>query len=374
MSGTLLKRQVVRQTDIVDWLRRSLVDVKAMRKRRWATEKGFVAYGKDALDFFKEMRSARSDRKKPLSEEERKQKAEEGLNSPYGQHERSQELLRKLKWKRITWDKDASYDEFAQRLVDEDSAFSKFPAFSFFSAHLVRDPAKSADSPGGSRSKPTNIMDITPGSLTSWFSQSNRSAVPSLEKYTKPAASRPPPVQVLWESGEVKILDTASPREVATFLATSAVRVQAVQTRIDQEQTTMVEDLDKARLRLGVLGIKFNKRDTSFWDDRDRHQDPANYVTPAHVRQFLDGALSRAFLLRYYLKGQHIRLVVPGKPYALDLAANEIQIPTNFAEYSFLSVHDRAVTFEAIVNGLFRRLAMVWFIVVGMLIGDLEII
>lgn len=364
-----LVRPRIRQTDIVDWFSANRDIIRVMAAARWKTEKGVLEYLVDAKDFIADMRQARQERKEKETAPEEGKKKE---SSTMAQYYESQELLKKMKWKRVSWDEDATYDSFARRIMDNDTLFSHVKPMSHLSIHLVHD--KTAAPATGSRLEARSITSIKPGTLTSWYMECKAEEIEPMEDDDAPPLERQPPFTVDWESGLAKILDSASAQEILTFIETTAPRVQALQKRMDDEQTKLQEDIDNARVRLGVTAIKYNKHDRSFWDDPVRRESPDDYVTPQEMRQFLDAVNRRGFLLRKYVKGNQLRVLRAGKPYELARGDdNELRIPANFEDYNFLGIHARYEALERIAN-FFRASAVLWFFVVTMFVGDFEIL
>jgi hypothetical protein len=372
-----LARPRVRQADIIEWATTNRPAVRTLTAERWKIEKGVLDYLRDAAGFIRELRSnkeASKDKKDSADATavEPTSKDKKPDLSTVDQYYASQDLLKKMKWKRVTWDADSDYDSFAKRLTDSD-VFSKIPAFSHMSIHLVHD--KAARSAAHTSYEARQVTSIKPGSLTKWFLEERKYGDASMPMpvYTPPPKARQAPFTVDWEAGTVRVLDTASVQEMLVYLTAAAPRVQALQQRMEEEQGKLTEDLDSCRVRLGVTAIKFNKYEKSFWDDPERLKDPANYVSPAEVRQFIDSVFKRAFLLRKYIKNNQIRIVPSGQPYAIDWVEKEIRIPANFAEYNWLSVHGRYESLESFFNFL-RRTALAWFFVGMMLVGDFELL
>lgn len=375
-----LARSRVRQMDFVEWFTANRATVKALTAERWAMEKGVVDYLRDGVGFVQEMRTAkkeRNEKKEAAAKAPKEAKPETVVLSALDQYYVSQELLKRMKWKRITWDNDADYDSFNRRILDNDSLFTKVPAMSFMTLHLVRDPAAPALPPPTPDAR--QITSIKEGVLTNWFLQAQRPPMdsplrqPLVSKAKEPLPASRAPVAVDWESGTVRVLDSITAQEMLNYLETTAGRVQALQQRMEDEQTKLTEDIDSVRIRLGVTAVKFNQHDKSFWDDTARKQDADNYVTPAELRQFIDAVFKRGFLLRRYVKGNQIRVVPAGKPYAIDKDAKEIRIPANFAEFNFLAMHRRWESIERIANAC-RATYMLWFFIGMMIVGDFELV
>lgn len=357
-----------RQLDVVEWFRNQHSPLKTLRKQRNDLEKGFIAYGKDFRDFFAEMRENRRKKKSMTKEDkeaEEKKNAESSGSQALQQYYQSQELLKKMKWKRVSWEATADYETFSRRLLDNDTVFSSCSAFSFMSIHVVKDPSTTDVLQSVSRS------DFNAGDITNWLLR-ERDGGTSVAKFSSKEGSRSPPFVVDWVSGEAKILDTASAQEILIFLETIAPRLQALQVRMEQEQTELTADAEKVRVRLGLTSLKFNINDTSFWDDPKRISN-LDYVDPAQLRKFLDSALRSALLYRRFLKGQQVRIVPAGRPYFIDWEKKELQIPANFADYNWLVVHDRLASFEKVLNAC-RATWWLWFCVAMLLVGDLEVI
>jgi hypothetical protein len=381
-----LARPRVRQLDIVEWCTVNRPAIKALTAERWKMEKGVLDYLKDAASFIKEMRSA----KKENAAEAKKAadavvaaaaEAKDGVVasdkkpadvSSIDQYYMSQDLLKRMKWKRVTWDGDSDYETFSRRIMDSDTLFSKVPAFSHMSIHVVRDKAAREKRVASSGDRQVNA--IKPSTLTKWFLEERRYTDESPRPtWTPPPAARQAPFTVDWEAGTVRVLDTASVQEMLVYLTEAAPRVQALQVRMEEEQTKITEDIDNVRFRIGATAIKFNKYEKTFWDDPERLKDPANYVSPADVRLFINSVFKRSFLVRRLLKNNQVRIVPSGQPYAIDFAEKEIRVPANFADYNWLSIHARYESFESFCN-FFRSTALAWFFVAMMLVGDFELL
>jgi hypothetical protein len=350
-----------RHADIIEWLRANKASLRVLRGERYALEKGIVAYIRDFSDFVKEMRTEKKD--SITSDDEIAKKRESRTMSNYYQ---SQELLKKMKWKRVTWDEDADYDSFAQRLMENDSVFSKTPAFSFLCLHVVRDPHAAAAAGMAVQQK----AKLEVGDLTGWLTKER---IPIDVPLFKPTGQpRRPAFLIDWVSGQAKVLDSASPQEMLTFLTTIAPRLQAIQVQMEDEQQKIVADVENVRVRVGLTRLKINANDASFWDDPKR-LDSQNYITPAELRYFLDAMLKCAFLYRFFLKGHQVRVGAPGTQYSIDQGAKEVVIPANFADYNWLQIR---ASFEALerVFDIFRRFWWFWFCIWMLIVGDLEII
>lgn len=355
-----MRTRAVRQIDIVEWFKQQNVALRTLRKYRATVEKGFVAYAKDARDFIKEMRS---DKKADTPDDAA---AKEASNRSLNQHYQSQELLKRMKWKRVTWEDTADYDGFAQRITENDSMFSKCPAFSFMSLYVAKDPS-TTNIATGVKTK----SQISVGDLTNWLIQERK--VQATKLYSLPdTSSRRSAFTVDWVAGEARILDTASAQEILTFLTTIAPRLQSLQVRMEDQQQKIIADVENARVRLGITKLKYNKGDASYWDD-PRRQTDTGYVNPDELRMFLDGALRSAFLFRLFLKGQEVRVVKPGRPYHINQETKEIEIPANFAEFNWLPIHKRFQNVEKFFD-FFRNFWWIWFSLSLVIIGDVELI
>ena len=401
-----LARSRMRHGDVLEFLQRNKAGVLAMQKYRKAHDEGFLDYAKMAVDFFRS--TGGEDKAKPADVAAAPAAAGDaaaagGVSAtataaaaetakPPGavqQYYMSQDLLRKMKWKKVTWDEHADFDGFSRR-VTENEMFSSVKPFSHLSIHLVKDPnAVSHRETGaaGAQGKPlsTSVGDVTPGSLTDWYLSEPPAAplkageeaslqVRDVGTFQKTKAARQMPFTVDWEAGEARLLDTASAVEIQAFLQTCAPRVMAIQQRMDDQQTTIAEDIENVRVRLGALSIKYNKHDKSFWDDKDRKEAPTEYANPANMLQFIESCKKRSTLLRRRgFAWQHIRVMPPNSPYLLDTAKQELQVPCNFEEYNYLPQHRRWEALERFQNRL-RATKMVWFFVAMIFIGDFELL
>ncbi|CCW68902.1 unnamed protein product [Phytomonas sp. Hart1] len=354
------RRLITVQPDILEWLTSQRHTLNILRKERYKLEKGFVAYFKDIVEFLKNRESSQTSER---SEDEKKRA--ENAERSIGQFYESEELTKSMKWKRVTWNEDADYSSFSKRILDNDAMFKQVPAFSFMSVHIIKDPLS------------TDLITLPPqkkivshGDLTNLFSQEREPKIVKLY-HTTVTAERRSAFKVDWSSGNVKILDTASAQEILTFLSTVAPRLQALQVKMEEQQSHQAQDVEKVRVRVGVL-VKFNEFDTSFWDDAKRKTD-LNYISPDDLEIFLKSMLKSAFLYRWFLKGQQIRVVPPGRSYFVDVDAKEVHIPANFVEYNWLKAHNRFMKIETVFDS-FRRFWWVWFSLGMVLIGDVELL
>lgn len=363
-AASAAMRPRVRQVDIVEFFSANRPALKEVTTERRKMEKGVLCYLRDGAEFIRDMRAEK--KKEPETDKPAEKKGQSTVDQYYA----SQDLLKRMKWKRVTWDDDADFDNLSRRILDNDSVFNKVPAFSHMSLHIVRDKAARATPVLDSSDR--QVTSIKAGSLTKWFLE-ERAPEAAPAAFAPPPKVRQAPFTIDWEAGTVRVLDSASLQELLVYLATAAPRVQALQQRMEEEQTKIAEEMDGMRVRLGATVIKFNKYDKAFWDDPERLKDPENYVTPAEVRQFLDAADKRSTLLRKYVRDNQVRIVRAGMPYVIDPVEKEIRIPANFAEYNFLPIHGRYESWERMAN-MFRKTALVWFFVGMMLVGDLEVL
>ncbi|KAG5467530.1 hypothetical protein CUR178_01174 [Leishmania enriettii] len=354
-------RKLVFQPDILEWLTQQRNLVRALQKERYRMEKGFVTYVKDFIDFVRSTRRSSSESNTQISEQAKPDNASRALQQFY----ESEELIKRMKWKRVTWDDDADYTSFSKRILDNDSMFKRITAFSFLSIHVVKDPCNS-----DLVNIPLAEKTITAGTLTNWLLQEREAKVVDVYPVRK-TQERRCAFHVDWTSGAVKILDTASAQEILTFLSTVAPRLQAVQLMMEDQQTRQAADIEKVRVRVGAT-LKFNSFETSFWDDPKRKTTP-DFVNPDELEQFLSSMLKSAFLYRWFLKGQEIRVVRPGRPYYVDMEKKELQIPANFAEYNWLKAHSRFEGIERVADG-FRRFWWFWFCFGMIIVGDVELV
>lgn len=337
--------------------------LKYLRKERYKLEPGFASM----LTYLKTMNTTTEAGSSltPSAGKDAQKGAQDLASRSMDQYYESQELIKRMKWKRVTWDDDADYAGFSRRVLDNDTMFKRIPAFSFMSVRLVKDPSSNELA-----ALPAPEKTVEEGSLTNWVLR---------ERDPKPVGVYPlrtvgrarGAFTVDWTAGEVKVLDTASAQEILTFLLTVAPRLQALQLKMGDQQTEITENVELVRVRVGAV-VKFNELDTSFWDDPKRRTD-TNYVNPSDMESFLRGMLKSAFLYRWFLKGQQIRVMPPGHPYNADLENKELQIPSNFADYNWLKAHDRFEGIEKTFNS-FRRVWWFWFALSMLLIGDVEVL
>lgn len=361
LTAMSIARRLFFQADVLEWASQQRNPIRVLRNEHYKMEKGFVAYFKMAVEYFRKEQPPQDVGKKEVEETNAEKKASKSMEQYY----ESEDLIKRMKWKRVTWDEEADYASFSKRILENDSMFKRAPAFSFMSIHVIKDPTVSdvVNVPQGSKI-------ITSGTLTNWLLQERDPK--KVEVFpVLPSRERRSGFQVDWTSGEVKILDTASAQEILTFLLTVAPRLQAVQLKMEEQQTRQKENVEKVRIRVGAT-VKFNRFDTSFWDDPNRKKD-TNFVNPDDMDQFLNGMLKSAFLYRYFFKGQQIRVVPPGMPYHVDLDKKELQLPSNFTEYNWLKAHPRFESIENVFEG-FRRFWWVWFGVGMVVVGDVELL
>jgi ribosomal protein S18 len=332
-------------------------------------------YTKSIASFFTEMRQSSAERKKQTPE----QKAEmqrKAADSPLAQHERSVELLKRMKWRSVTWTAGADYDGFSNRVMNS-PVLERMPPFSYLSLHLLPDATAAPMSAAAEQhaKRTTSTIALKQGDLSSWLvkeldtSPKSDAPVPAF----KPQRELRPPYEIDWETGEVFMLDSASATEVLSFLQTAAPALQALQSRDANNDTKLIADVDKTRLRLGVVAIKFNDFDRAFWSDPARKAKPADYVDPAALRAFITSAQRHRVLLRRNLKDHQLRLLPPGEPYRIDREKREVCIPCNFEDYNRLAIHDFMTPLNAVRN-FFTRTVYIWFLLGMMVVGDLEII
>ncbi|KAG5466976.1 hypothetical protein LSCM1_01154 [Leishmania martiniquensis] len=353
-------RRLVFQPDVLEWLTQQKNLTRALRKERYKMEKGFVAYTKDFIDFFRSVRESKNENVDQTPEQANTSSTSRALQQFY----ESEELIKRMKWKRVTWDDEVDYTSFSKRILDNDSMFKRTAAFSFLSIHVVKDPCNNS-----LVNIPLAEKTITAGTLTNWLLQEREAKTVDVYPVRK-VQERCSAFHVDWTSGAVKILDTASAQEILTFLSTVAPRLQAVQLMMEDQQTRQTANIEKVRVRVGAT-LKFNSFETSFWDDPKRKTSP-DFVNPDELEQFLSSMLKSAFLYRWFLKGQEIRVVRPGRPYYIDMEKKEIQIPANFSEYNWLKAHSRFEGVERVADG-FRRFWWFWFCFAMIVVGDVEL-
>ncbi|ESL10390.1 hypothetical protein TRSC58_01879 [Trypanosoma rangeli SC58] len=348
------------QADVLEWLFSNKTVLSRLRRERYALEKGFLGYFYDVRNMIREIRGTETkdaDNKKETVLESTESRS---MNQFY----ESEELAKRMKWKRVTWDHDADYTGFSRRLLENDGLLKKVPAFSFLSIHVINDPAFThlVSFPAGEKT-------VELGTLTNWVLQ-ERDPI-SVDKYLSTKKNKLcGAFTVDWVAGEVKVIDTASVQEVLTFLHTVAPRLQALQIHMEEQQSALVENVQNAKFRVGAE-VKFNDHDTTFWDDPKRRDNP-EYVTPDDVEKFLQGLLNSAFLYRWFLRGQGLRVVPPGRPYFIDIEKREIQIPANFADYNWRAAHKRFEKIERVFSTM-RTFWWLWFSLSMVIIGDIEI-
>ncbi|EPY21811.1 hypothetical protein STCU_04886 [Strigomonas culicis] len=346
------------QPDVLEWMDVQKNVMRRLRAEQYKLEKGFVAYAKDVGNMIKEYNNPPEAVPTSAEDAERSRKAMD-------QYYESQDILKRMKWKRVTWDDMADYDGFSKRVFDNDAMFKNVNAFSFMSIHIQKDPSTNEFVKA-----PVQDRTMVAGALTNWVLQ-ERDAAP-VEKYpVKSTAERRSAFTVDWAAGEVRILDTASAQEILTFLLTVAPRLQAIQLKMEAQQTRITENVENVRVRVGTI-LKFNQHNTSFWDDPIRKTDP-NYVNPDELEMFLNAMLKSAFLYRWFLKGQVVRVIQPGRPFFVDIEKKELQIPANFADYNWLTAHSYFESVESVFNS-FRRFWWAWFCVGMVLISDVDIL
>ncbi|KAG8343968.1 hypothetical protein ERJ75_001733800 [Trypanosoma vivax] len=348
------------QSDIIDFILANRSSLGIFRREWYLKQKGFYAYFVDFKNILRDIRS----KPDPEMQEDTNNATLDGSRS-MSQFYESEELTKRMKWKRVTWDENADYNGFSRRLLENDELIRNVPAFSFLSLHIERDPLCS-----NVFSLPPRQSIIEQGALTNWILQERSPA--AVEKYvlneSLPVRS---PFTVDWETGEAKLVDTASIQEVLVFLQTVAPRLQALQIRMEEQQAKISNEIQNLKLRIGI-NIKFNQHDTTLWDDPHLKADP-NYVTPDDVEQFIKGLKKSAVFYRLFLRGQCIRVIPPGRPYYLEAKSSELHIPANFASYNWHSIHGYFEMLERFIASMIT-LWWVWFSLAIIVVGDLELL
>src|SRR3990167_2797702 len=97
-----LARPRIRQMDVVEWFRSNSNGIKTLRAERWKLEKGVLCYLKDAAEFIKDMRSKKDKDKKDLDKPKDGSAPVKTDMSAFDQYYISQDLLKRMKWKRVT--------------------------------------------------------------------------------------------------------------------------------------------------------------------------------------------------------------------------------------------------------------------------------
>nr|CCC93061.1 conserved hypothetical protein [Trypanosoma congolense IL3000] len=347
------------QPDILEFFLANKASLNSLRREWRSLEKGFVGYFKDFRDTIRDLRG--SGEVKEEDSHVGKSPASRVMNQFY----ESEELAKKMKWKGITWDEGADYEAFSRRLLDNDDLMKNVSAFSFLSIHVTKDTFYT-----GAACFPPRERKIETGSLTNWFLR-ERNPLP-VEKYVPSTVGcMRGPFEVDWTSGVARVVDTTSIQEVLVFLQTVAPRLQALQVRMEEQQSKIAKDVQNLKLRVGVT-VKYNKYNTTLWDDPSRGTD-SNYVTPDDVQCFVDGMLKSALLYRWFLKDQCVRIVPPGCPYLFNLEEKEIQIPSNFASYNWWGAHARFEKVELLISCMIN-IWWLWFLLAIVIVGDVEIL
>lgn len=340
--------------DVCEWLQSHMSQLSVIRKNRYAMDKGLIAA---ITDFFPSKSSENVEKKV----EDTNSKA----NAAMAQYYESEELLKRMKWKRVTWDENADYQSFSTRLLTNDEMFKNVQSFSFMSVHVVKDPLTI----NLGKTIPVGKV-VSPGDITNLFLKERD--CPVTDPYQISVAdSRLNPFSVDWVSGTAHILDTASPQEVLTFLQTIARRLQALQIKMEEQQERITRDVKKVNVRVGA-SVRYNEFNTSFWDDPKRQAD-ASYVNPDDLEHFLNGILKSPVLFRWFLKGTEIKVLPPGNQYYANTSANVIEIPANFSDFNWLKAHSRFQALERFIER-FRRFWWFWFAAGLVLVGDVELL
>lgn len=352
------RRKLIFQPDIYEWIHSNRGQIASVCRANRKAEKGFVAYMQDFRDFFKKP-------EKPEKPEKLDKPAETSGSSAVDQYYESEELIKTMKWKRVTWDEDADYTRFSKRILNNSNMFKSVPSFSYMAMHVIKDPLTSnfVNIPRGEK-------NVALGDLTNLFLR-ERDPTPVQQYIPTSTTKRLNPFSVDWTSGTVTVLDTASAREIRTFLVTTAKRVQAVQQQMELQQEKLTKDLEYVRVRAGAT-VKFNSNNTSFWDDPKRKTE-TNYVNPEELEQFLSGMLKSPLLYRWLMKGAAIRVMPPGACYYADTEKNELHIPSNFVDFNWVHPHTRFQGIERVASG-FRRFKWFWFAGLLVVIGDVNIL
>lgn len=351
-----LRRKIVFQPDICEWLRTQTLQLTTIRKQRKVLDTGLLGAIKEFFpDKGESKNSSVTSEEKPTST----------LNTGLEQYYESEELIKRMKWKRVTWEEDADYQGFSRRILNNETVFKNVPAFSFLSIHVIKDPLTSSL---------VNIKIgekvVNPGDITSLFLKERD--VRTVDQYKPSTGSiRLSPFSVDWISGSVKMLDTASPQEILTFLTTAAKRIQSVQIKMEKQQEKIIQNVNLVKSRIGA-SVVFNESNTTYWDDPKRKTD-SNYLNPDELDLFLSNLLKAAFLYKWFLNGTEIKVLPAGSHYYCDTKKNEVGIPVNFFEFNWLNVHSRFQSLENLFNK-FRRFWWFWFIVGLVVVGDIDII
>lgn len=348
------RRKAFFNQDVCEWLQSHLSQISLIRKNRYALDRGLVGA---ITDFFPSKTSGKVERK----EEDITSKG----NVAMGQYYESEELLKRMKWKRVTWDEDADYQSFSTRLLTNDDMFKNVKSFSFMSVHIVKDPLTANLGKIKLLGK-----SVSPGDITSLFLRERDCAAVDPYQITG-VNSRLNPFSVDWISGTVHILDTTSPQEVLTFLQTIAQRLQALQIKMEEQQERIMRDIKRVNVRVGAT-IRYNEFNTSFWDDPKRLTD-INYINPDDLEHFLNGILKSPLLFRWFLRGTEIKVLSPGNQYYANTSLNVVEIPSNFSDFNWLKAHSRFQTIEQFIER-FRRFWWFWFAAGLVLVGDVELL
>lgn len=346
------RRKAFLNQDICEWLQSYASQLSIIRKNRYALDRGLLGA---ITDFFPTKTTDIVEKKV----EDSTSKPATGMNQYY----ESEELLKRMKWKRVTWDEDADYQSFSSHLLNNDEMFKNVQSFSFMSVHVTKDPLTS----NIEKTAPLNKV-VSSGDLTNIFLK-ERNIHATGPYQISSGNSCLNSFSVDWVSGTVHILDTASPQEVLTFLRTVAQRLQALQVSMEQQQERIARDIKRVNLRVRAT-VQFNEFNTSFWDDPKRIGN-TSYVNPDDLEDFLSGILSSPFLFRWFLSGIEIKVLPPGSQYYADITKNLVQIPSNFSDFNWLKAHSRFQAIERIVER-FRRFWWFWFAVCLVLIGDID--
>jgi len=290
--------RVIRQLDIVEWAGINKTELKKLVALRHTETKGVLGYCRDFGAFFSEYSNNKRIKREKAAEEKalKVQAAEEGFTvielkkqkaaeagTPFiddsvesakkaeeapdtmAQYFTSQDLLKRMKWKRVTWDKDADYESFARRISDNDSMFRKVPAFSFMCLHLVHDPRNARIAPG------SNSTDFELGCITNWLLKERSPEAPApyirypssavatkVIHTTSPSAASQAQRKkgagawyIDWVRGEAFISDNISAAEMFSLLSNTAPRLQAIQVRMDAEQTKFTDEKNETKTKKG---------------------------------------------------------------------------------------------------------------------------
>ena len=137
-----------RPTDFVVWANENKKELKRIKALRYSESKGILDYMQDIKSIFSSTEDKNADNKPSenntliVSNKKSNETDKEKMtlsDTALSNYFLALPLLKKMKWKRLTWDDDADFHSFYRNINACDELFNKIPSFSFLSLHLVKD-------------------------------------------------------------------------------------------------------------------------------------------------------------------------------------------------------------------------------------------